>query len=62
MLGLFKKRSKEEQLHREYEKLMKRSHAISTSNRAEADRIYAQAQEITKQIDALMLKQKSGKL
>ncbi|MEQ8324341.1 MAG: Lacal_2735 family protein [Vicingaceae bacterium] len=53
MFGLFNKKSKIEILQKRYEKLMKRSHELSTVNRAESDRVFAEAQELVKAIDAL---------
>ncbi|TBV24721.1 hypothetical protein DMZ43_14765 [Meridianimaribacter sp. CL38] len=46
MFNLFKKASPIEKLQKKYEKLMKDWHALSTSNRAESDKKYAEAQEI----------------
>ncbi|MEQ9064479.1 MAG: Lacal_2735 family protein [Vicingaceae bacterium] len=53
MFGLFNKKSKIEILQKRYEKLMKRSHELSTVNRAESDRVFAEAQELVTAIDAL---------
>ncbi|MDO8896946.1 MAG: Lacal_2735 family protein [Bacteroidales bacterium] len=53
MFGLFKKKSAKDKLYDQYEKLMAQSHALSTSNRTESDKKYAEAQEILKQLDAL---------
>lgn len=57
MFGIFKKKTQEDKLLKKYEKLMKQSHAVSTSNRAESDRIYAEAQELMDQVDALRKEQ-----
>ncbi len=53
MFGLFKKKTKEEELHLQYLKHLERSHALSTTNRAASDKAYADAQEVLKQIEAL---------
>lgn len=53
MFGLFKKKSKADQLYKKYEKIMAQSHALSSSNRAESDKKYAEAQELINQIEAL---------
>ncbi|MDN5205454.1 Lacal_2735 family protein [Fulvivirgaceae bacterium BMA10] len=56
MFGVFKKKSKVEVLQKRYEKLMKLSHQLSTSNRAESDKKYAEAEEVLKEIDSLQKK------
>ena len=53
MLGLFKKKTQKEVLLDKYNKLMKESHRLSTINRAEADRKYAEAEELLKEVDQL---------
>lgn len=53
MLGLFKKKSKLEKLQSQYETLMKDWHRLSTTNRSESDKKYAEAQRILEQIDVL---------
>ncbi len=53
MFGLFKKKSKTDQLYKKYEKLMAQSHALSTSNRAESDKKFAEAQELMSEIESL---------
>ncbi|MDO1500357.1 Lacal_2735 family protein [Winogradskyella maritima] len=53
MLGLFKKKSKLEKLQGQYEKLMADWHRLSTTNRSESDKKYAEAQRILEQIDVL---------
>lgn len=40
-------------LQREYEKLMKQSHKLSTRNRAESDKLFAEANAIAEQINEL---------
>lgn len=53
MFGLFKKKSELENLQEKYEKLMKEWHKLSTVNRTESDKKYAEAEAIAKQIDVL---------
>lgn len=53
MFGLFKKKSEIEVLQEKYEKLRKESHKLSTSNRAESDKKYAEAEGIMDKIEAL---------
>lgn len=53
MFGLFKKTSELDKLQKKYEKLMSDWHKLSTTNRAESDKKYAEAEEVLKQIDAL---------
>ncbi len=53
MFGLFKKKSEVDKLYVQYEKLMKESHALSTSNRSASDAKYKEADDILKKIDAL---------
>lgn len=53
MFGLFKKPSKEEQLQKEYRKLLEESHRLSTIDRKKSDDMAYQANEVLKQLDAL---------
>ncbi len=53
MFGLFKKKSPIEKLQKQYEDLMAKSHKLSTINRAESDKLYAQADEVLKKIEVL---------
>ena len=53
MFGLFKKLSEVEKLQKKYEKLMADWHKLSTTNRAESDKKYAEAQTIADKIDKL---------
>lgn len=53
MFGLFKKKTEVEKLQSKYEALMKEWHTLSTINRSESDKKYAEAEEIAKLIDAL---------
>ncbi|MDN3493369.1 Lacal_2735 family protein [Winogradskyella bathintestinalis] len=53
MFGLFKKLSEVEKLQKQYDKLMADWHKLSTTNRAESDKKYAEAQLIANKIDKL---------
>lgn len=53
MFGLFKKKSEKEKLQDEYKKLIKKAHELSTVNRAESDKVAAQADEVLKKLEAL---------
>jgi len=53
MFGLFKKTSELEKLQKQYEKLMADWHKLSTTNRTESDKKYAQAEKIAEQITKL---------
>ncbi len=53
MLGLFKQRTKTEVLQKKYESLMKKSFDLSTTRRAESDKVFAEAQEVLTSIEAL---------
>ena len=53
MFGLFKKKTEKEKLQDEYTKLLKKSHALSTVNRAESDKVAAEADAVAKKMDAL---------
>ena len=53
MFGLFKKKTQEEVLQKKYEKLMKQWHELSTVNRSESDKKYAEAEDVLKQIESL---------
>ena len=56
MFGLFKKTSELEKLQKKYEKLMADWHRLSTTNRAESDKKYVEAEKLLKEIDALKAK------
>lgn len=53
MFGLFKKKSEVEKLQETYKSLMEKAHKASHQNRAMADDLMAQAEEVAKKIDAL---------
>lgn len=56
MFGLFKKKSEEEILQKEYDSLMKEWHELSSINRAESDKKYAEAQRVSQKLEVLMKK------
>jgi len=53
MFGLFKKKSKRELLLKQYKKLMKESHGLSTTDRSKSDQKFAEAEELMNQLDLL---------
>lgn len=53
MFGLFKKKSEIEKLQESYSAMLSKAHKVSHSNRSEADKLMAEAEEIAKKIDAL---------
>ena len=53
MFGLFKKKTEVEKLQDKFSKLMEESHKLSTVNRSESDKKYAEADAIAKQIETL---------
>ncbi len=53
MFGLFKKKSEVDKLQDKYNSLMKEWHTLSSSNRAESDKKYAEAQEVIDKIETL---------
>jgi uncharacterized protein Yka (UPF0111/DUF47 family) len=57
MFGLFKKKSKADQLQKKYEKLLNESYSLSKSNRALGDQKFSEAQAVLEEIDKL---KKSG--
>jgi hypothetical protein len=56
MFGIFKKSSEAEKLQKQYNKLMKEWHSLSSINRSESDKKYAQAQDILNKIEAFQTK------
>ncbi len=54
MFKLFKSKSELEKLQSKYEALMKEWHELSSINRAESDKKYAEAQAIMNQIELLI--------
>ena len=53
MYGLFKKKSAKEKLQKEYAKLLKEAHTLSTSNRKLSDQKTFEAEEVMKQLEKL---------
>lgn len=53
MFGLFKKKSKVEILHSKYKKLQEEAYRLSTSNRAQSDQKYVEAEEVLREIEAI---------
>ncbi|SMD44033.1 hypothetical protein SAMN00777080_2648 [Aquiflexum balticum DSM 16537] len=56
MFGLFKKKTEIEKLQENYKSMMEKAHKLSHSNRTEADRLMAEAEEIAKKIDEIKKK------
>lgn len=52
-MGWFKKKSKKEQLQKQYEQLMKKSFDLSKVDRTKADEAYAAAQKIAEELALL---------
>lgn len=52
-MGLFSKKSPKEKLQKEYEKLLKESHRLSTIDRTRSDAKMAEAQSVLEKIEAL---------
>ena len=53
MFGLFKKKSLIDQLQNKYEKVLKEAYQLSTIDRKESDKKYAEADTIMQKIEAL---------
>ncbi|WP_378185495.1 Lacal_2735 family protein [Aquimarina sp. W85] len=53
MFKFFKKKSEKEILQKKYKKLMSEWHQLSSVNRAESDKKFAEAEEISKRIETL---------
>jgi hypothetical protein len=53
MFGLFKKKSRTEQLMKEYRTLLSEAHGLSTTNRRQSDSKYAEADKLLKEIEVL---------
>lgn len=53
MFGLFKRKTEKEKLEEKYRKLIEKAYKLSTVNRAESDKVTAQADEILKKIEKL---------
>tara|TARA_R110002111_G_scaffold221575_2_gene283821 strand:+ start:2162 stop:2332 length:171 start_codon:yes stop_codon:yes gene_type:complete len=55
MFGLFKKATEVEKLQKKYKELMADWHKLSTTNRSESDKKYAEAQIVADKIDKLKI-------
>ena len=53
MFGIFKKKTEKEKLQETYKKLMEDAYKTSHSNRTQADKLMAEAEEVGKKIDLL---------
>ena len=53
MFGLFRKKTEKEKMEARYYELIKKSYALSHSNRADSDKVAAEAADLLKQIDSL---------
>lgn len=53
MFGLFKRKSEKEKLYKEYQKLTKEAHTLSTSNRKLSDQKAYEAEEVMKKLEKL---------
>ncbi|NVJ85303.1 MAG: Lacal_2735 family protein [Algoriphagus sp.] len=53
MFNLFKKKTEAEKLQELYKKTLEKAHKLSHSNRAESDKLMAEAEEIAKKIEKI---------
>lgn len=53
MLSIFKKKSKKEVLQKQYNKLMKEAHSLSTSNRRASEEKMVEADRLIQEIEKL---------
>ena len=53
MFSMFKKKTETDILQKQYKDLLKKSFELSTINRAESDKVRAQAEEIALKIEAI---------
>lgn len=53
MFGLFKKKSEKEKLQKQYAKLLKEAHGLSTTNRKLSDQKVFEAEEVMEQLEKL---------
>ena len=53
MFGLFSKKTPEEKLYAKHKELLKKAHQLSHTNRAESDKLQAEAQQVLEEIDKL---------
>ena len=56
MFNFLRQKDERAQLEKRYNKLMKEWHALSQTNRAKSDLVYAEAQEVMDQLEALNAK------
>jgi hypothetical protein len=56
MFGLFKRESEIDVLQKKYAKAMKEWHRLSSIDRQASDKVYAEAEALAEQIDALKKK------
>lgn len=54
MFSLFKKKNEKEKLNIRYKKLLKEAHTLSTTNRKLSDQKVSEANEVLKQLEALI--------
>ena len=52
-MGLFSRKSPIEKLEKKYKKLLEESHRLSHTDRARADKLMAEADEVMKEIEKL---------
>jgi len=52
-MGLFSRKSPKEKLEKKYKKLLEESHRLSHSDRARADKLMAEAEEVMNEIEKL---------
>lgn len=53
MFGLFGKSDPKAKLEKKYKKLLEESHRLSTTNRAQSDKVAAEADEVLREIEKL---------
>ena len=53
MFGLIRKKTEKEKMEARYYELIKKSYDLSHSNRADSDKVAAEAADLLKQIDSL---------
>lgn len=56
MFRLFKRESPIEKLQKEYEKLLREAHELSTRDRSASDAVRVEAERVANEIDALKVK------
>ena len=53
MFGLFRKKTEKEKMEARYYELIKKSYDLSHTNRADSDKVAAEAADLLKKIDSL---------